>query len=327
MTNASAFGVVVFAALSIFAVSPAMGQAYPVKSIRIIVPNPPGGGTDTMARLVSQKVGPALGQQIIVDNRPGGGGRIAAELVLRAPKDGYTLFQASASPLITGPALFPEVTNYDPLKDFAPVTLNATTGYVLAAHPSVPVKSVKDLIQIARSKKDSLTYGSTGPGSSAHLGMKLFESMTKVSLIHVPFKGSSPAMVSLTSGEIDIMFGNYQATLGLVRAGRLRALAQSSPNRSSFAPDIPTISESGVPGFELRQIYSIVAPAGTPMDIIRRLNQEIAKHLPTEDVKKQMASHGIEIEVSTPEELGKLLASQLAIWTKVIREAGIKASN
>ncbi len=327
MINASSFSRAVFAALSIIAVSPVLGQTYPVKPIRIVVPNPPGGGTDTMARLVAQKVGPALGQQIIVDNRPGAGGRIAAELVLRAPKDGYTLFQASVSPLITGPALYPDLTNYDPIKDFAPVTLNGTTAYILAVHPSVPVRSVQDLIQIARSKKDELTYGSTGPGSSAHLGMKLFESITKVSLIHVPFKGSSQAMVSLTSGEIDIMFGNYQATLGLVRVGRLRALGQSSPNRSSFAPDIPTISESGVPGFEMRQIYSIVVAAGTPMEIIRRLNQEIAKHLPTEDVKQQMARLGIEIVVSTPEELGKLLSSQLAIWTKVVREAGIKASN
>ena len=327
MIRPCSFGAAVLALCSAVSGLPAMGQTYPVRSIRILVPNPPGGGTDTMARLVSQRVGPALGQQIIVDNRPGGGGRIAAEIAMRAPKDGYTLFQASASTLITGPALFPEVTNYDPVRDFAPVTLNATTGYVLAAHPSVPVKSVRDLIQIARSKKDGLAYGSTGPGSSAHLGMKLFESMTKVSMVHVPFKGSSPAMVSLTSGEIDIMFGNYQATLGLVRAGRLRALAQSSPARSAFAPDIPTISESGVPGFELRQIYSIVAPAGTPMEIIRRLNQEVAKQLPVEEVKKQMMAHGIEIEVSTPEELGKLLASQLAIWTKVIRQAGIKASN
>lgn len=327
MVNFFSLKLAVIAGLSISVISPTFGQAFPVKPIRIIVPNPPGGGTDTMARLVAQKVGPALGQQMIVDNRPGGGGRIAAELVLRSPKDGYTIFQASVSPLITGPALYPDLTNYDPIKDFAPITLNATTAYILASHPSVPVRTVKELLQIARSKKDALTYGSTGPGSSAHLGMKLFESMTKVSLLHVPFKGSSQAMVSITSGEIDIMFGNYQATLGQVRAGRLRALAQSSPTRSSLAPDIPTVSESGVPGFEMRQIYSVVAPAGTPPEVIRRLNQEIGKHLPTEDVKKLMAAQGIEIVVSTPEELGKLLSSQLAIWTKVIREAGIKAGS
>ena len=305
----------------------ALSQSYPTKPIRLIVPNPPGGGTDTVARLIAQKISPALGQQIIVDNRSGGGGRIGAELAARSPNDGYTLFLGSASSLITGPALYPEQTNYDPIKDFSPISIAATTAYILAAHPSVPVKSVKDLIKIARGKKGSLTYGSTGPGSSAHLGMKLFESMAKVSLIHVPFKGSSPAMVSLTSGEIDIMFGNYQATLGLVRAGRLRALAQSSPNRSTLAPDIPTVSEGGVPGFELTQIYSVVSPNGVPPEIIRRLNQEIVKALPAEDVKKIMAAKGIEIKVSTPDELGKLLASQLAIWTKVIREAGIRKAN
>lgn len=307
--------------------SSALSQSYPTRAIRMIVPNTPGGGTDTVARLISQKISPALGQQIIVENRSGGGGRIAAELVARAPKDGYTLLLGSASSLITGPALYPDQTNYDPVKDFSPVTIAGSTSYILAVHPSVPVKSVKDLIQISRGKKDSLTYGSTGPGSSAHLGIKLFESMTKVSLIHVPFKGSSPAMTSLTSGEIDVMFGNYQATLGLVRTGRLRALAQSSPVRSTLAPDIPTVSESGVPGFELRQIYSVVAPAGVPAEIIRRLNQEIVKGLPVEDVRKLMAAQGIEILVSTPDELGKLLASQLAIWTKVIREAGIKEAN
>jgi len=264
-----------------------------------------------------------LGQQIVVDNRAGGGGRIAAEMVARAPKDGYTLFQASASALITGPALYSNIT-YDPIKDFAPISLAATTAYILAAHPSVPAKSVGEVIRLAKTQKNSLTYGSTGPGSSAHLGMKLLESMAKINLIHVPFKGTTPAMVSLSSGEIDIMFGNYQATLAQVRTGRLKALGQSTPRRSELAPDIPTVSESGLPGFEMRQIYSIMAPSGTPAEIIRRLNQEIVKQLPVDDVKKMMATQGIEIEVSTPQELGKLLADQLQIWTKVIREAGIK---
>ncbi len=323
MISKSSIGLMIFGLIYTGIAPPVLGQAFPVRTIRLIVPNPPGGGTDTIARLISQKVGPGLGQQIVVDNRPGGGGRIAAELVARAPKDGYTLFQASASALITGPALYSNI-NYDPIKDFAPVSLAATTAYILAAHPSVPAKTVKEVINLAKVKKNSLTYGSTGPGSSAHLGTKLMESMAKIELIHVPFKGTTPAMVSLTSGEIDIMFGNFQATLAQVRSGRLKALGQSTPARSSLAPDIPTISESGLPGFEMRQIYSVVAPAGTPQDVINRLNQEIVKQLPADDVKKMMASHGIEITVSTPQELGKLLADQLQIWTKVIKDAGIK---
>lgn len=300
-------------------------HGYPVKPIRLIVPNAPGGGTDTIARAIAEKVGPALGQQIIVDNRPGGGGRIAAELVARAPKDGYTILQGSNSALITGPALYTNL-NYNPIKDFAPISLAATTAYILACHPSVPARSVKDVIGLARTKKGSLTYGSTGPGSAAHLGMVLLEAMTKTELIHVPFKGSVPAMLSLAQGEIDIMFGNYQATLSLVRSGRLRALGQSSLKRSSLAPDIPTVSETGLPGFSMEQFYSVVAPAGTPREVIQRLNQEIVKHLPSDDLRKRLSAEGIEIRVSTPDEFGKLLASELDKWTKLIRTAGVKVN-
>ncbi len=305
------------------ALTASTAYAYPVKPIRLIVPNAPGGGTDTIARAIAEKVGPALGQQIIVDNRAGGGGRIAAELVARAPKDGYTLLQGSNSALITGPALYTKL-NYDPIKDFAPISLTATTAYILASHPSVPARSVKDVIGLARTKKGSLTYGSTGPGSAAHLGMVLLEAMTKTELIHVPFKGSVPAMLSLAQGEIDIMFGNYQATLSLVRSGRLRALGQSSLKRSSLAPDIPTVSETGLPGFSMEQFYSVVAPAGTPREVIQRLNQEIVKHLPSDDLRKRLSAEGIEIRVSTPDEFGKLLASELDKWTKLIRTTGVK---
>ncbi|MCW5603170.1 MAG: tripartite tricarboxylate transporter substrate binding protein [Burkholderiales bacterium] len=311
------------AACVVMAMASLPAHAYPVKPIRLIVPNAPGGGTDTIARSIAEKVGPALGQQIIVDNRAGGGGRIAAELVARSPKDGYTILQGSNSALITGPAMYSKL-NYDPIKDFAPISLAATTAYILAAHPSVPARSVKEVIVLAKTKKGSLTYGSTGPGSAAHLGMELLEAMTKIKLIHVPFKGSVPAMLSLTQGEIDVMFGNYQATLSLIRAGRLRALGQSSLKRASFAPDIPTIDESGLPGFEMQQFYSVVAPAGTPREVIQRLNQEIVKHLPSDDVRKRLSAEGIEITVSTPEEFGKLMASELEKWTKIIRAAGVK---
>lgn len=312
-------------ALFAFVLLTAPVHAWPERPIRIVVPNAPGGGTDTIARAVAQRITPSLGQPVVVDNRPGAGGQIAAELVARAPKDGYTLLQGSASALITGPALY-ATRRYDPVKDFAPISLAATTAYILAAHPSVPAASVRDVIQLAKkAQKGGLTYGSTGPGSAAHLGMELVQAMTGIRLIHVPFKGSSPAMVSLTSGEIDVMFGNYQATLVQVRAGRLKALGQSSKVRSKLAPEIPTVAESGLPGFEMRQFYSIVAPAGTPSEIVQRLNREIVTHFDAEDVRRRLAAEGIEIETSTPEALGKLVAEQGALWSKVIAQAGIQA--
>jgi tripartite-type tricarboxylate transporter receptor subunit TctC len=320
MKPVSAVGTATFAACILIS---AQVCAWPDKPIRIIVPNAPGGGTDTIARAIAQRISPTLGQPVVADNRPGAGGQIAAEMVARAPKDGYTLLQGSASALITGPALY-ATRRYDPVKDFAPVSLAATTAYILAAHPSVPATSVKDVIQLAKTQRGGLTYGSTGPGSSAHLGMELLQAMTGIKLIHVPFKGSSPAMVSLTSGEIDVMFGNYQATLAQVRAKRLKALGQSTKERSKLAPDMPTIAESGLPGFEMRQFYSIVAPAGTPAEIVQRLNREILTQFDADDVRKRLAVEGIEVETSTPDALGKLIAEQGVLWSKVIAQAGVK---
>ena len=306
-----------------FAGISAQAQTFSSKPIRIVVSNAPGGGTDTVARIVGDRIGPALGATVIVDNRPGGGGRIACEIVARSPKDGHTLLLGSNTTLITAPALYSNLT-YDPVKDFSGVSLAATTSYILTAHPSVPMKTVKEMVSIAKTRKGSLTYGSTGPGSAAHLGMELLEAMTDAKLIHVPFKGSVPAMLSLTQGEIDVMFGNYQATLPLIRAGRLRSVGVTSLQRSKLAPDIPTINESGLPGFEMEQFYSIAAPAGTPRDIINLINQEMVKRLPGDDVKNRLAAEGIEIRTSTPEDLDRLVATQVAKWTKIIRRAGIK---
>lgn len=301
----------------------AHAQTYPAKPIRLIVPNAPGGGTDTIARLISEKLSPVLRQQVIVDNRGGGGGRIAAELVARAPKDGYTLLLGSGSTLITGPALYTD-RSYDPIRDFAPVSLAGSTAYLLVTHPSLPVKSVRDLIALAKASPDRLNYASTGQGSPAHLGTELLQSMTGVKMVHVPFKGGAPAMLSLLQGEAFVMISNFVTSLPQVRANRVRALGVTSLQRTSLAPDIPTIDESGLRGFELQQFYSIVVPAGTPAEIVQRLNQEMVKHLPTEDAKARMAREGVEVQVTRPEELGKLLAEQYAKWTKVIRAAGIK---
>ena len=299
-------------------------QTYPVKPIRLIVPNAPGGGTDTVARLIAEKVSPTLGQQIIVDNRGGAGGRIAAELVARAPKDGYTLLLGSAATLITGPALDRD-RNYDPVKDFAPISLLGTTAYMLVAHPSLAVKSVSDLIAAAKASPGRIAYASTGQGGPAHLGAELFQALAQVKLVHVPYKGGAPAMLSLLQGETQIMVSNFLTALPQVRNNKVRALGVTSAKRSALAPEIPTVAESGLPGYELQQFYSLVAPAGAPAQVVQRLNQEIARRFAVEDVKARLAHEGIEVQTSSPAELARLNAEQYGKWTKVIRAAGIKS--
>ncbi len=302
------------------------GQTYPTKPIRLIVPNTPGGGTDTVARAIADKLAPALGQQIIVDNRGGAGGAIAAEMVARAPKDGHTLLLGSGATLITGPALITQ-RKYDPIKDFAPVSLAGTTAYMLVTHPSLPAASIREFIQLARSSAGRITYSSTGQGSPSHLGGELLQALAKVKLTHVPFKGGAPAMMSLLQGETFAMFANFLTALPQVREKRIRSLGVTSIKRSAFAPDIPTIDESGLRGFEVEQYYSVVAPAGTPTDIINRLNRELAQRFAVPDVRQRLAHEGIELRLSTPAELGKLNAEQFEKWLKVIQQAGIQRSD
>jgi len=303
---------------------PAHAQPYPSKTIRLIVPNAPGGGTDTVARLVAEKVSPALGQQIVADNRGGAGGAIAAEMVARAPKDGYTLLLGSAATLITGPALIVD-RKYDPVRDFAPISLIGTTAYMLVTHPSLPAATVRELINLAKASEGRITFASTGQGSPAHLGAELFQAMAKVKLIHVPYKGGAPAMLSLLQGETFVMISNFLTALPQVREKRIRGLGVTSLKRSTLAADIPTIDETGLRGFELEQFYSIVAPAGTPVEIVNRLNREILQRMAAPDVKQRLAHEGIELRTSTPAELGKLNAEQFEKWLKVIQQAGIRA--
>ena len=314
-----------FAAVLALSSTATVAQSYPTKPVRLIVPNAPGGGTNTVARLIADKVSPALGQQIVVENRGGAGGRIAAELVARSPKDGYTLLLGSAATLITGPALDLD-RRYDPVKDFAPITLTGTTAYMLVVHPSLPAKSIRELIAIARASPTHIAYSSSGQASPSHLGMELLQAMAKVKLIHVPFKGGAPAMLSLLQGETYASMSNLLTSLPPVRTNRVRALGVTSRERSSLAPDIPTIHESGLPGFELQQFYSVVAPAGTPTDVVQRLHQEIVQKYPTADVKQRLAGEGVEVRTSTPAETGKLYAEEYAKWTNVIRRAGIKTA-
>ena len=323
MTRLAIPAALVSLSATFLAASLAYAQAYPVKPIRLIVPNAPGGGTDTVARLISEKVSPALGQQIVVENRGGAGGRIAAEQVARAPKDGYTLLLGSAATLITGPALDVD-RRYDPLKDFAPISLAGTTAYMLVTHPSLPVKTVRDLTALAKSQPARIAYATTGQGSPAHLGMELFQALAQVKLLHVPYKGGAPAMLSLLQGETFVMVANFLTALPPARDHRVRALGITSLRRTALAPDIPTIDESGLKGFELQQFYSVVAPAGTPAEVVERLNREIVQRLPSDDVRQRLGREGVEVATGTPAETARLYAEQFAKWNKVIRQAGIR---
>jgi len=314
---------VLFLAVACCAAAGAQAQSYPAKPIRLILPFPPGGGTDVVGRLLAQKLGQALGQQVIVDNRAGAGGRIGTDLVAKSLPDGYTLLLATSSVMGTGPALYQKLP-FDMPKDFAPISLVAYTAYVLVVHPSVPAKSVKDLVMLAKSKPGRLTYASSGAGGAAHLSGELFSAMAGVKMIHVAYKGSSPGMFSVVSGETDLMFSNALPALPQVKNGRLRALGATTPQRSALLPDVPTIAESGLRGFEVQQNYGVLAPAGTPREIVSRLNQEVGKAMRTEDAKSRLLADGSEAKVSTPEELERMITVEIAKWSKVIKQAGIK---
>jgi tripartite-type tricarboxylate transporter receptor subunit TctC len=312
------------APLAVFAASDdAAAQSYPVRPIRLVVPNAPGGGSDSAARIVAEKLSPALGQQIIVDNRGGAGGRLAAEFVANAAPDGYTLLLGTGATLITAKALYANL-KYDPVKSFAPISMVGSTAYVLVVHPSVPAKNVKQLVAIAKAKPDALTYATTGPGSPAHLAGELFQALAGAKLIHVPFKGSAPGTLSIMQGETDIMFSNLVAALPHLDSGRLRALGISSRKRSSIVPSMPTIAESGLPTFVVEQFYSVVAPAGTPAPVLKRLHDEIVARIPAPDTKKIFEAQGTEVTVSSPEELARLTVAEIDKWTAVVRKAGIK---
>lgn len=299
------------------------GQAFPTKPIRIIVPNTPGGGADTIGRLVANMLTGALGQQVIVDNRGGAGGRIGMELAALSVPDGYTLLLGTGSTLVTVPALYSKL-NYQTLKDFSPISLAATTSYLLVVHPSVPATYVKELVGLAGARSGGLNYASTGAGTFSHLGGELLQVMAGIKATHIAFKGSASATLSLTQGETDLMFSNFIASLSLVRAKRLRAIGVTSLKRSSVVPDIPTIDESGLQGFEMKQSYSIWAPANTNPEIIKRLNQEIVAKLPLIEGRSRLSAEGTEITVSSPSELRKLVVDETLKWTKVIRKSGIK---
>ena len=286
------------------------------------MPFPPGAFNDTLGRTISAELSKSLGQPMVVDNRPGGNSIIGTEAAAKSPPDGYTLFGA-ALPFSVIQSLYK--TSFDVTKDFAPITLAGISANLLVAHPSFPANSVKELIEHARRNPGRVNYGSSGNGTSVHLSMELFKSMTKIFMLHIPYKGSAPVVTDLLAGQIDVMFDNVPNVIGHVRAGKMKAIAVSTAQRSALAPEVPTVAEAGVPGYELSVWFGVLAPAGTPRDIVARLNAEIVKVLNSPDIKDRFAKQGVEVRTSTPEQFGEFVRSEVGRWAKVVKEAGIRA--
>ncbi|MFN7086972.1 MAG: Bug family tripartite tricarboxylate transporter substrate binding protein [Burkholderiales bacterium] len=303
--------------------SSAFAQTYPAKPIRFIVPFTPGGGNDTIARLIGQKLTAATGQQVIIDNRPGAGGAIGAEAAAKSPADGYTLFLAGVATHGINPNLRKKL-NYDPIKDFDPVSLIASAPLLVVVHPSLPVKSVKELVALAKARPGQINYASNGAGGSSHMAVELFKSMTGTHLVHIPYKGLAPALTDLLSGEVQLMFSSAVAMLPQVKAGRLRAIAMTGARRSPAIPDIPTVAEAGVPGYETGSWYGIVVPAGTPKPAIDKLSREVITIVHAPDITGRLNEEAIIAIGGTPEEFGAHIRKELARWAKVIRQAGIQ---
>ena len=305
-------------------VSPAAAaQNYPAKAIRMIVPFPPGGPNDILGRVVAQKLAEQLGQQVVVDNRGGAGGIIGAELAARAVPDGYTLLFGGTAPLAITPGMHKNLP-YDPTRDFAAVSLVGTAPSMLIAHPAVPVKTIKDLIDLAKAKPGQLNFASAGIGTPPHLAGELFKSMAGVDMVHVPYKGGGPALTDLLAGQVGLYFSGISSALPFVRDGRLRGIAVTSAKRTAVVPDMPTIAESGLPGFEVGNWYAILAPAATPQVIVTRLNTEINKVLAVAEVRKRFLDLAADPTGSTPGELAAYIRSEIVKWAKVIKLAGIK---
>ena len=311
-----------FAAASVDAL-PTAAQTYPSKPIRFILPFPPGGGTDTLARIVGQKLGQDFGQTIVTDNRPGAGANIGADIAAHAPADGYTLLMGNVAHAVNV-TLYRKL-GYDLVKDFAPITLLASTPNILVVHPSVAAKSVQELIALAKSKPGQLNYASSGSGSSSHLAGELFKTMTGVNLVHVPYKGGGPAVTSLIAGETVVGFATAPSVLPHVKSGKLRALAVTSAKRSAAAAELPTIAESGVPGYEANTWYGVLAPRGTPAAIIARLNSEFIAIMQSSEIRERIAPLGYEPDTGTPQRFAAYIKSEIAKWGKVVKAAGIHA--
>ena len=316
------FRALILPALMLGIASTSMAQPYPAKPIRMIIPAAPGGGVDTIGRALAQKLTEALGQPVVPDNRAGAGTMIASELTAKAPADGYTLLMMTNSHAIN--AGLRKDLKYDPVKDFAEVSLLAISPYLVVAHPSVPAKSVRELVELARKRPGELHFASAGTASGTHLAGELFAVMAKVKLTHVPYKGGMPGVIDLAGGHVQLMFTNLISVLSLVKQNRLRALAITSAQRSPLLPELPTVSESGVAGYTAGSWYGSLLPAGTAPQIIATLNRELVSAIKSSDVRERLASEGAEVVGSTPEQFSAYLRKDIEQWRKLAPTLGLR---
>lgn len=312
-------------AAAVLVLTPAAGlaQPYPSKSIRMIIGFPPGGGTDIVGRIVAQKLSEVLGQQVLPDNRGGASGQIAAELTAKAPPDGHTMMMVHIAAISILPSLYAKLP-YDPVKDFAPISLVAIGPNLLVVHPSLPVRTVKDLVALAKANPGALQYASPGAGTVQHLAAELFKLQAKVDMLHVPYKGSGQSIVDLVAGQVQLDFDAVPPVINHVRAGKLRAIAVTSAKRFSLLPDIPTITESGVPGFDMSTWWGLVAPSAVPKEIIARLHSETVKLLRQPDVKEKIAFVGADTVGNSPEEFAAFIRNERAKYARIVKEANIR---
>jgi tripartite-type tricarboxylate transporter receptor subunit TctC len=310
-------------AAALCAATPSFAQSFPEKPIRFVVGFTPGGPSDILARALGQKLGERWSQQVVIENRPGAGGNVAAEAVAKSAPDGYTWLLGNNSILATNQSLYRSL-GYDPVKDFAPVSLVAVQPNILVVNPQVPARSVAELITLAKKNPGKLNYASSGSGAAAHLAGELFKTMTGVDMMHVPYKGAQPALTDVIAGQVQLMFATSASVIPFIQAGRLRALAVTTARRSASVPDLPTVAEAGVPGFEAITWHGVVVPAATPAPLVERLNRDIVSALAQPDLRERLAALGAEVRAGTPREFADYIASEIPKWSKVVRESGAR---
>ena len=302
----------------------AAAQSYPNRAIRLIVPFAPGGSADLVGRLLAQQLSESFGQPVVVENKGGASGMLGNDYVAKSPPDGYTLTVGTLGPFAVNQTLFDKVP-YDNIRDFAPITLTGISSHILVAHPSVPVRNVSELIALAKAKPGELTFASSGTGNATHLSFELFKAAAGIDIVHVPYKGGGPAMADLVGGQVLFSFASMASAVPFVKAGRLRAIAVSGGERSALFPDVPTVGESGLPGFSSEDWQGILAPAKTPAEVVMKLNGEIARILALPEVKAKLAAAGFDAKSSTPEAFGQFIQAETLKWAKLLKGIGLKA--